>query len=56
MDQHKANTALLTRSKFVHQTSTYRGGTTEYLNEIELRLPFVKIRKAWMNTEHGELS
>lgn len=45
-------TALITRSKLIMSESTYRGGTYEYLNQIQFNLGKFKPVITWYSTEH----
>lgn len=54
MSQHIQSRALVTSSKFGHSYSSHRGGTTEYLNSIDINLGLVSIRHAWYTTEAGD--
>lgn len=46
-DYSKDSEALITRDKLVMSYSTYRGGTTAYMNYIVINLGFWKPHFAW---------
>ena len=44
--------SLINRGRWALSYSSYRGGTTEYLNEIVIKLFSLKLRHTWFSEEH----
>ena len=45
--------AVITRYKLLYGTSSYRGGTKEYLNSVRFKLGPIHLYHAWSSEEYN---